>query len=308
MDVKQLRYFSAVYERRNLSHAAQECFVAQSALSHHLSNLEAELGVKLFERLARGMAPTPAGTRLYEHAQAILRSIDAAGADVRQLSAEITGQMQLGLAHTVIDAIAVPLIQRLRDELPKAEVMLHESFSSELHEQVLNGRIDLAFGYNSPPDERIKLTRVHDEPLCCVGHAEMVGPNSDPILFEDAMKLPQIVLHRGPTARSISNQARVLQAMHSSAVFEFNSMNCMRKATAAGLAVVICPYITMRDLAQRGEVIARPIIDPVPTRSFNIERLTDRLPTRLMEAVQLIVLQIIQEETQSGRWPTVRPS
>ena len=65
MDSRQLRYFIAVYEQRNLSRAADQVNVAQSALSHHISNLEAEFATPLFERKSRGMEPTAAGERLY---------------------------------------------------------------------------------------------------------------------------------------------------------------------------------------------------------------------------------------------------
>ena len=50
MDSRQLRYFIAVYEQRNLSRAADQANVAQSALSHHIANLEAEFATPLFER------------------------------------------------------------------------------------------------------------------------------------------------------------------------------------------------------------------------------------------------------------------
>ena len=63
MDSRQLRYFIAVYEQRNLSRAADQASVAQSALSHHISNLEAEFATPLFERKPRGMEPTAAGER-----------------------------------------------------------------------------------------------------------------------------------------------------------------------------------------------------------------------------------------------------
>jgi LysR family transcriptional regulator, nitrogen assimilation regulatory protein len=305
MDIKQLKYFRAVYERRNLSHAAQQCCVAQSAISHHLGNLEAELSVKLFERLPRGMEPTPAGTRLYEHAQTILRSLEAAASDVQQLSSEITGNMQLGLPHTVIDAIAVPLLKSLQAELPKAEVVLQEAFSSVLHEQLLSGAVDLIFAYNSPSDERMKLTHVHDEPLCCVGHPDIVGSEPISIPLEDAARFPQIVLHRGQSSRSVSTHSRLQQIMHSNAVFEFNSINGMRQVVTAGLATVICPLITVRDLVADGRVVARPIVDPVVTRSLDCVRLADRLPTRLMEAVQALVVRLIAAETQEGAWPAV---
>lgn len=303
MDLKQLRYFSAVYERRNLSHAAQQCCVAQSAISHHMSRLELELGTRLFERVARGMEPTPAGTRLYEHAQAILRSVSAAASDVHQMSDVITGEINLGLPHTVIDAIAVPLLISLKRDLPQARIILHEAFSSELYRQVLQGEHDLVFCYNVPADERLKLVHVHSEPLCCAGSPELLGDENKPIAIEEVLSLPHIVLRRGEDARSISNQPRFAQALQSQAMFELNSVNGMRKAITGGLAVAVCPYITVRDLADRGALTVRPIAEPVAARSLYIARLTERLPTRLMETVQNLVLSLIREQTGSGSWP-----
>ena len=303
MDLKQLRYFAAVYERRNLSHAAQQCCVAQSAISHHLSNLEAKLGAKLFERLARGMEPTPAGTRLYEHAQAILRSLAAAAEDVHQMAEEISGEMQLGLPHTVIDAIAVPFLKRLRQDLPHAKVVVHEAFSSELYRELLSSEHDLIFCYNVPADDRVKLTRLHDEQLCCVGTPELLGNTDAEINAEEVISYPQFVLRRHLSGRSISSQQRFLDSLYSRAAFEMNSVDGMRKAVAAGLAVVVLPYITVRDLVRAGSVVARPIANPVVTRTLFATRLSERLPTRLMNAVQDMVTELIREQTDDGSWP-----
>ena len=91
MDSRQLRYFIAVYEQRNLSRAADQANVAQSALSHHIANLEAEFATPLFERKPRGMEPTAAGERLYEHARIILRAMAAAEREIREGGSEIAG-------------------------------------------------------------------------------------------------------------------------------------------------------------------------------------------------------------------------
>ena len=306
MDIRQLRYFSAVYERRNLSHAAQQCCVAQSALSHHLSRLEDELGTRLFERMARGMEPTPAGTRLYEHAQLIINSLSAAVSDVQQMSETISGEMQLGLPHTVLSAIAVPLLRTLKADLPDARVMIHETFSSELYRQLLQGDHDLILCYNAPQNERLKLTYVHDEPLCCVGVPELVGGDDAPITVEAVLQLPHIVAWRGDDARSISVQPRFIQSLQNQSVFEMNSINGMREAISAGLGVIVCPLITVRDLVIAKRVVARPIVEPITTRSLHTVRLVERLPTRLMTAVQSIVLNLIKQQRESGAWPTIR--
>lgn len=303
MDIRQLRYFSAIYERRSVSHAAEHCCVAQSAISHQLAAVEAEIGVKLFERTPRGMEPTPSGTRLYEHAQFILRSLQAAVSDVRTMSGDVTGHMELGLSHTVMEAIIVPLLERLRQELPKAEVVIVEALSDDLYRALLSGEHDLIYCYNPLADPRVKVSRIHNEPLCCAGHRNFLGDRSDPIDFEAAMQLPKIILRSGSSSRAVSRQAKILQALSSSAEFQLNSVVGMRKALAAGVATAVCPYITVRELAQRGEVVVRPIINPAPIRNLDVVRLADRTPTLLMERVQAMVTGLIREQTTDGRWP-----
>ena len=65
-----LRASEAAARRLSFSLAAQELFVTQSAVSHHIQRLENELGVALFERLTRAVALTPAGRAYYEHVHA----------------------------------------------------------------------------------------------------------------------------------------------------------------------------------------------------------------------------------------------
>ncbi|WP_456686809.1 LysR family transcriptional regulator, partial [Bradyrhizobium sp. P5_C11_2] len=118
MDSRQLRYFIAVYEQRNLSRAADQVNVAQSALSHHISNLEAEFATPLFERKSRGMEPTAAGERLYEHARIILRAMAEAETEVREGARVIAGDISIGMANSGVKAIGVQLMRTVLTKYP----------------------------------------------------------------------------------------------------------------------------------------------------------------------------------------------
>jgi LysR family transcriptional regulator, nitrogen assimilation regulatory protein len=118
MDSRQLRYFIAVYEQRNLSRAADQASVAQSALSHHISNLEAEFATPLFERKPRGMEPTAAGERLYEHARIILRAMAAAEREIKEGGSVIAGDISIGMANSGVKAIGVPLMRPSSPNIP----------------------------------------------------------------------------------------------------------------------------------------------------------------------------------------------
>ena len=70
MDIRELRYFAAVFRERNLTAAAKRCFISQPSISAAITNLEAELGAALFIRHKKGMAPTEAAEQFHAVAAA----------------------------------------------------------------------------------------------------------------------------------------------------------------------------------------------------------------------------------------------
>jgi DNA-binding transcriptional LysR family regulator len=77
MDMRELRYFVAVFEARNLTAAAKRCFVSQPSISVAIANLEQELGTVLFIRHKKGVAPTASAEELYPVAQRLSGEVDA---------------------------------------------------------------------------------------------------------------------------------------------------------------------------------------------------------------------------------------
>jgi LysR family nitrogen assimilation transcriptional regulator len=80
MDLKQLRYFVAIVQCGSITRASQQLNVAQPALSLHIRNMEADLGVPLLFRTPQGVLPTDAGQILLRNAQIILAHPGRAGA------------------------------------------------------------------------------------------------------------------------------------------------------------------------------------------------------------------------------------
>src|ERR1700704_2713966 len=172
MDSRQLRYFIAVYEQRNLSRAADQASVAQSALSHHIANLEAEFATPLFERKPRGMDPTAAGERLYEHARIILRAMASAEQEVRQGSGQIAGDISIGMANSGVKTIGVPLMKYVLANYPNLKLALTESLSGATLLNLLASEVDLALVYNPPSEKDLIAEPVLQEQMFCVGTDE----------------------------------------------------------------------------------------------------------------------------------------
>ena len=113
---------SRSYEQRNLSRAADQTSVAQSALSHHISNLEAEFATPCSSSKPRGMEPTAAGERLYEHARIILRAMAAAEREIKEGRTSIAGEISIGMANSGMKAIGVPLMQAVLAKYPNLKL------------------------------------------------------------------------------------------------------------------------------------------------------------------------------------------
>ena len=186
MDRRQLRYFVAIYEHRNLSRAAAACNVAQSALSLHMTNLEANLGTPLFVRMPRGMAPTAAGERLYTHAKAILRAMEAAEADLRHASDRIAGDVAIGMAHSAVKAIGVRFMTTVAERYPEVRISISESVSASVLMHVMRSDVDMALLYNPPADPALAIEPVLEETMLCVGRPEIIGETDAPITFAGA--------------------------------------------------------------------------------------------------------------------------
>ncbi len=111
MDIRELRYFSAVFRERNLTAAARRCFISQPSISAAITNLEAELGTALFIRHKKGVAPTQAAEKFHAVARRIIDDADAARNLFRKPSTRHA--LTLGLMRTLDLPRTVALLKPL---------------------------------------------------------------------------------------------------------------------------------------------------------------------------------------------------
>jgi DNA-binding transcriptional LysR family regulator len=157
MELRHLRYFVAIAEERSFTRAAERLWVAQPGLSTQMRRLEAELGVKLFERHTRGADLTDAGELFLERARVALAAADVAGATGRDLAAGLVGTLRLGIASEARWGAAPDLLRRFSDERPGVELTVLEAYGGTLWRDLRDGRLDalVAPVGHASPDLRI---------------------------------------------------------------------------------------------------------------------------------------------------------
>lgn len=150
MELRVLRYFLAVVEERNISHAAESMFVSQPTISRQLRDLEEELGVTLFQRGSRTIALTEAGEYLAAQARQILALSDKTAANIRQ-SRQITGSVLIGSAEAPMVETLGQAIHRLNETAPGIHVNIYSADASEVHTRINSGVFD--FGVVMEPTD-----------------------------------------------------------------------------------------------------------------------------------------------------------
>lgn len=302
MDTRQLRYFEAIYETGSVSQASERLNIAASALSHHLANLEADLAATLFIRRARGMTPTAAGERLYEHARAILRSMRAAEDDIRNQSRAVVGDVSVGMAYSAVKAIGVPLMKTVLRDYPGLRLSITESLSGATLMHLMESEVDIAVLFNPPSDPRLRLHPILEESMLCVGRPDIIGEGDDPISFADMLELPLIILRQGISARALLDDTALLKQVENRSRLQLNSVQGILGALDEGLGCAIGSHLFMSKLIDGGRVNARPIIQPDLTRTLYLCELSDRTATFALETVRQLILNLIFEAVERGSW------
>jgi DNA-binding transcriptional LysR family regulator len=169
MELRQLRYVEAVARHRHFTRAAEELHVAQSALSHQVRRLEAELGVELFERTSRHVAATEAGEAVAARARRILAEVDGAREEVDELQGVTRGHVSIGALLTAGEIDFPRLMAAFSLTYPGIEVGFREGTAGDMFGYLARDEVDVAFAMlaGSPPQDLV-VERLSEDELVAV--------------------------------------------------------------------------------------------------------------------------------------------
>lgn len=143
MTLKQLEYFSQVYEHGNLTKASQSLYISQQALSRILSSLERELGNKLFDRTHKGLQPTALGRELYAAAQPVLQENTRLNEHIREFIRSASGHLNIGLAAGARYLNKRHLWSEFQRQYPKVSISVEEISYLNGEAQLKSRNLDL---------------------------------------------------------------------------------------------------------------------------------------------------------------------
>lgn len=146
LKLRQLLLLRALRDSGNLRRSAAALNLTQPAATRMLQELESTLGVRLFERSPRGMAPTPCGEAMIRHAGAVLADLDSAREELGALASGSQGRVAVGTLMSTASLLLPRTIARVKQRAPRLQVAVQEGTHDQLLQALLKGELDLMLG------------------------------------------------------------------------------------------------------------------------------------------------------------------
>lgn len=187
----QIECFLNVAKFLNFTEAANHLFIAQSSLSRNISNLEDELGMKLFFRTKKYVRLTPAGAVLYEEFSSLMDQGKAAIEKARMAGLGQEGSISLGVIESQRSENFLPsVLNALRERYPNIKLSVFRGNFKELRQALFEGKIDISLtmdfdlpGY--PAEETVFQPFFHSSARC-------VLPKSNPLAKKEYIHLEEL--------------------------------------------------------------------------------------------------------------------
>jgi len=254
--LRQLRFFVAAAEQRSVSAAARALSISQSSVTEAIQSLEADLGVVLFERRARGLDLTHKGSLFLRHASQILGDVSNARLAFREEGGDMGGRLSLGVTSLVAGYVLSDLLSRFRRAYPRVDLSAVEDNADYLQHLLIGGELDVAVLLTSSIRDRaaLQVESLLVSPYRLwlpTGHrltdAEAIG-------LDDLAGEQLIVL----TVDEIEESTRHLMAalrVKPDIAFRTRSVEAVRSLVATGAGVALLPSLVYRPWSLEGDRI-----------------------------------------------------
>ncbi|MDY0746258.1 LysR family transcriptional regulator [Paucibacter sp. R3-3] len=241
LDLTTLNLILAIEQTRSITRGAEREHLALAAASKRVSDLEARLGVQLFERRARGVEPTEACRALVRHIRSLHASLHALESEVVEFARGIKGHLRIAANTGSIAECLPPDLAAFSQAHPQIRISLEDTTSAEAQAAVAEGRADI--GLFTPPllDNRLQTWNYAKSRLAVLvpkGHALA---KREKVSFSDLLDYDLIGLHAGASAQELMREQAQARGRTLNARLQVRGFDAIAQLVEAGLGVAVLP-------------------------------------------------------------------
>lgn len=258
MDLRKLEAFCKVYENTSFSKAGRELYLSQSTISSHISALEDELGVLLFDRAGRSVLRTPAAQVLYKRAVEVFQLLERSVSEIAMLNKQISGTLALGGSTIPANYLLPALLADFCRRFPDVRIDLKVGDSADVASMVSGGELMLGVVGAETNSSDLKCIPVLSDSLVLVGvprMAEMFDRQGEEGLWTD---IPWIMRESGFGTRKALESALLRQGVGIRGLnvsITVQNTEAMLRCLLTGMGVSVTSRMVVQDALASGRLV-----------------------------------------------------
>jgi DNA-binding transcriptional LysR family regulator len=267
--LRQLQAFTGVYRTRSITRAARELGITQSAASLLIQQLEAQLGVKLFDRSTRSVQPTLAADEAVHAAERMLGDALGLSRRMRDLAQARAGRVAFLASAGTASALLPSVLAKFRAGYPDIEIDMRDVAADDLVPRLSATDAEFAIGSVEGEFAELTIETLTRGRLSAIGRRTADFATRRSLTWDELAQMPTIAMRRETRIRMQIDQALGTQSKHLNPTYEVTLINTALAMTAQGLGLAILPA-TMLPADQFPTLIAKPLIRPAITRPVSL--------------------------------------
>ncbi|EKF40083.1 hydrogen peroxide-inducible genes activator [Nitratireductor indicus] len=265
LTVKQMQYFERLAEMLHFGRAAASCGITQPALSAQISEMEAQLGVQLFER-GRHVRLTSEARAMQPRIARILAELRDLEYEARQDRQALEGRFRLGVIPTVAPYLLPELLPRLKREFPLLQLEIREAVTGTLMQDTAGGLLDAMIAAEPIEEPRLIHEALFEDPFYLAvpeDEAERIAPP----VAQESMALERLMLLED--GHCLRGQALEICGMVKPVTMESfgaTSLTTLLHLVSHGMGVTLIPAMALPSAKLLPSVRILPFASPSPAR------------------------------------------
>ena len=240
-DLPDLRLVAAIADSGSLTRAAEQVHLAPSSASHRLTQLEAALGVPLFQRHARGLTPTPAGESLLRHARQVFAQLEQMHADLAPYASGVHSQVTVFANTNAINCFLPEDLGDFLREHPHVRVSLEEQPSPAIVQAVASGQVEIGVVAAEGTFGELETLPYRRDRLVLVVPAGHPLAGRDEVAFAEVLGEPFVCLHAGSAIHTFMMNHAARLGGRLDVRIQVRSFNAVCRMVAAGVGIGMVP-------------------------------------------------------------------
>lgn len=291
MDVRQLAAIVAVADHGTFSAAARSLYTVQSNISGHVSKLERELGVELFDRSTSTM--TDEGERVVERARRILNDIDDIAADVASVNDDVTGDARIGAIGTTARWLLPQILREMSRRHPRVRPIISEGSTSTIVPAVLTGQLNGAIVHLPVDEPEFIVEPLFTEELFVLAPTDHPIATFDELSLAELAETPILLPPKGVAFRRVIDRAAGAAGVTLQAQAEIDGVRLLAALAVDGFGASIVPASAAPRRAASD--YRRVAVPELPPRVVAWVRRRRPAPNAATNAFTILLRELIEE-------------